>query len=119
MKQLEILIMPAPRNINGLRGRKWFSAHQEKQRIDREVFVQILRKPKFHRARIDVERVGWNKMDPTGVWESVKPILDSLVTWKVIPDDSDKHVVLGEIKQSIQRSTPPKSSLTLTLTEVE
>ncbi len=126
---LTIEISPAPGNRNNYGGRKgWWAYHRERVRVQQEVWAQCHAAgkknwPKWP-LRIRSHRIGYTKMDPTGVIESLKPVLDALVYFGLLPDDSDKYIRLEhptqeiDRKHSVRRPGPEVSRLLVTLESI-
>ena len=124
---LTLEISPAPGNRNNYGGRKgWWAYHRERVRVQKEVTVQCLQAGKKNWPKwpvlVSLHRIGYADMDPYGVAESVKPVMDALVQCGVIPDDSKKYVVPGPVTQEIDRKTRvmglPVSRLLVTLESI-
>ena len=58
-------------------------------------------------------------MDDSGVIESVKPVIDALVSHGGLLDDKPKYVTYGGVEQEIDRKRPPVARLFVTLEEIE
>lgn len=124
MKSLTVTVSPAPKNRNTSEGRKWYGGHRERQRIRREVWAQVaaLGWPKLRTpVKLTAVRRAPRMMDGGGAYEAVKRVLDALVHYGVIPDDSEKHVPLPwDARQEKARgSWTGWSELVLTLEEME
>ena len=126
---LTLEISPAPGNRNNYGGRKgWWAYHRERVRVQKEVSVQCWAVGKKNWPRppllIRLHRVGYAKMDTFGILESVKPVLDALVSIGLLPDDSEKYVrsehPTQEIdrKHSVRRPGPEVSRLLVTLESI-
>jgi hypothetical protein len=116
---IEIVVSPAPMNINRLRRSHWAVVAKEARRIHDEVAWQLiasrgnLLKPNGALVQINYLRWAWNKMDPTGVIESGKAVIDGLVHGGWLDNDTEKQVKVGTVRQWIDRKNP--SSLRLHL----
>lgn len=112
---IKIEISPAPRNMNRIKGHHWAKYQREKQRIRKEIYYQL---PMFSEwpdppFDIQVHRIGWSKMDPTGVIESMKPVLDSLVDLGFLPHDRDGVIDNWRVTQEICRKKRGASKLVI------
>ena len=114
-------VSPAPTNANRKRGVHWSVPKKERDRIEQEIGVQVIKagRPKLKRARVFLKRTGWNEMDESGVIESAKPGIDALVSHGVLPDDKPKYVTYAGVDQEIDRKRPPVARLFVTLEEIE
>ena len=119
MNEVTVVISPAPGNRNTSKGWHWSRYHKERKRISKEVGWQVkgckLRPP----VNLILFRRAWQRMDPTGVVESAKPVLDALVEHGVIPSDDSSVIARMEWpEQEVSRKKPVKSELIVTLREV-
>lgn len=98
-------VAPAPSNANERRRRRhWGWLKKEKDRVAREVFHTLKpRRPVRTPVLVVLERQGWNPMDPAGVIESSKAVVDALVALGVIPDDSSRYVTGFRVEQKTVR----------------
>ena len=114
-------VSPAPTNANRKRGVHWSKAKKERDRIQVEIWAQVVQagRPRFKRARVFLKRTGWNSMDDAGVYESAKPAIDALVSHGVLPDDDPKHLTYAGVEQVTDRRRPPVARLFVTLEEIE
>lgn len=119
MNEVTVVISPAPGNRNNSKGHHWAKYHKERKRISEEVGWQVRGRKLNPPVNLILRRKGYNKMDPTGVVESAKPVLDALVEHGVIPSDDSTVIARMEWpQQEISRKKPVKSELTVTLREV-
>lgn len=69
---------------------------------------------KYRRCRIHYCRGYYNRAgDLDGVAASIKPILDALVYWKVLPDDDPQHLVELTVSQEKMGKDELRSTITL------
>ena len=103
-KSLTLSIQPSPANINRL-GSHWSTRSREVKRVQQQVWWQLIqfRKETWPRPPLLVHchRIGRGKaMDPTGIIESLKGVLDGCVTAGFLPDDSDKFIKIEHPSES-------------------
>lgn len=116
--KVTVTVSPAPGNRNNSKGQHWSKYQKERRRISWDVWAQLQAagRPKLNPpVRVLLERRAWNRMDPTGVIESAKPVIDALVEHGVIPDDDARNIAGISQRQEICREKPVVSELRVTL----
>jgi Holliday junction resolvase RusA-like endonuclease len=104
--RLEIPEVPrSPNGQNGLlrmhwrtRARYWMHWGQ----LVRAAVTQGNRTPPEGRQRVQVVQFRRRKLDTDNLYASCKPLIDALVTWNLLRDDDEGHILL-EVRQDVQR----------------
>ena len=109
MKPLKITISTPPPSLNVLLRMHYHKRVKLKRRIRLEVWAQtggrafrgpdVLPHHLLYPVTITGTRYGKQPLDPDNLIGSLKPVIDALVWCKVLFDDTEKHVSIGEIKQ--------------------
>lgn len=66
-------------------------------------FPGAMQPPLFHAVRIEAVMYVWNLNDPDAIDGRMKWLIDSLVYYRIIPNDTAKHVELGDVTQEFDR----------------
>ena len=94
-----VTVRPAPKDFNEFKGRHWGCYAKERKRIGDEVGWQLKNQRNIWPRppiRVEVIRCAQKEMDPGGVIESLKAVVDSMVDVGLIPDDTAEHVRYGD-----------------------
>jgi hypothetical protein len=93
---MRLVIYDIPKSVNKRRGEHWGAAKRYK-----DYWVKMVRtaidnshKPCKTRMRVSISMMRKRKLDPDNLVASCKPLIDSLVYWKLIKDDSEKWIEL-------------------------
>ncbi len=99
---------PLPSNDNTRRRWHWTERRERDAVWHNRVALAVRARhvPSCERIRLSVvvTRRSLGVADPDGDWGRMKPIIDGLVRSGVVPNDTYRHVILGEIQE--QRGEP-------------
>ena len=111
------ITLPLPPNFSNRRGH-WATSHSAKVKYQREcypiireafglppvvVFGKTLAGAVYDHVRISMDFYVWSLNDWDNLIARAKWAWDALAKCSVIPDDSPKHVDLGDVRQFVDR----------------
>lgn len=108
--KIKFEIRPNPRSPNKRERAHWTVRHRAGKEIAWKVWVGVLLQkkgrsvPKFELVEIHAKRYAIRLMDRDNFIGSLKPVIDGLVTCKVIGDDDPQTVHFGTMEQIKVRS---------------
>ncbi len=99
LQRCMVEIKPAPPAMNTLKGHHWSKYAAVRKRMIKEVGWQLQSQVnKWPRppVRVNVLRCAQKEMDPGGVIESLKPVVDCMVDVGLVPEDTAEFVRYGD-----------------------
>ncbi len=99
LQRCVVTIKPAPPAMNTLKGHHWSKYAAVRKTMIKEAGWQLKSQMKYWPkppVRVKVLRCAQKEMDPGGVIESLKPVVDCMVDVGLVPEDTAEFVRYGD-----------------------